>query len=290
MSRTLRGAVAFAGELNITSSNGKCSINSNDIPNHDFNDSSAAFANNVTEQNISYEFSTSPAFATQSSEITLGQTNALMLNGVKLDLLAAACYDVGDEPLGQEKIGCGPDQINNPWRYDPMSPLNTFGTDEHNAHVQPDGSYHYHGNPMAMFETDCNVATEASPVIGFAADGFPVYGSCIRDPNNNQVRAATSSFVLKNNGGTRQTVSGFATPQGGVGVVASNNYDGQFIGDWEYQEGAGDLDECNGMTVNGQYGYYVTNSYPWVMKCFKGTPDASFSAQGAALEIKLHSH
>ena len=42
---------------------------------------------------------------------------------------------------------------------------------------------------------------------------------------------------------------------------------------------AGDLDECNGMTVDGAYGYYVTDQYPWVMACFQGTPDPSFRKQ-----------
>jgi len=36
-----------------------------------------------------------------------------MLNGVKIDLLAAACFGVGDE-----KIGCF--NTNQPWWFDPM--------------------------------------------------------------------------------------------------------------------------------------------------------------------------
>ena len=54
------------------------------------------------------------------------------------------------------------------------------------------------------------------------------------------------------------------------------NYDGTYVDDWEFTN-AGDLDACNGMTVNGQYGYYVTESYPWVMGCISGTPDNSFN-------------
>ena len=62
----------------------------------------------------------------------------------------------------------------------------------------------------------------------------------------------------------------------GRGSIASGNYDGQFRGDYEYTPGAGDLDECNGMEINGAYGYYVTSSYPWVIGCFTGTPDGTF--------------
>lgn len=51
---------------------------------------------------------------------------------------------------------------------------------------------------------------------------------------------------------------------------------GTFIDDYEFTN-AGDLDECNGMSINGDYGYYVSEAYPWVIKCFKGTPDPSFN-------------
>ena len=31
---------------------------------------------------------------------------------------------------------------------------NSFGTDEHNAHTQPDGAYHYHGDPKDVQKLD----------------------------------------------------------------------------------------------------------------------------------------
>ena len=46
--------------------------------------------------------------------------------------------------------------------------------------------------------------------------------------------------------------------------------------DYEYVEGLGDLDECNGMTFKGSYGYYVTDGYPYILNCFKGTINSSF--------------
>ena len=63
--------------------------------------------------------------------------------------------------------------------------------------------------------------------------------------------------------------------QGGEGAFPGGDYDGTFIDDWEWTD-AGDLDACNGMEVAGVYGYYVTDSYPWVLACFRGSPDPSF--------------
>ena len=282
--------INFIGDIEISLSGETCVISSNDIPNHDFNDQGTSFVNNVSEQNNTYVLSASPQFASNSAPVSLNVTNAVFLNGAIVDLLAAACYDVGNQSLGNEKIGCGQDQINNPWRYDPMSPLNTFSTDSHNAHAQPDGTYHYHGNPMAMFEQNCESQGVASPVIGFAADGFPIYGSCFTDLVSNSVKKAQSSFVLKNDGGVRVDADGYTTPVAGQGVVVSNLYDGQFTGDFEYVAGSGDLDACNGMTINGQYGYYVTDSYPWILACYKGEVDDSFIKTAAALENRSHGH
>jgi len=278
--------MAFNGSISINMNGDICNVVVNEIPNHDFNDQTAAFATNVSTQTGSYQIDSTPSMANNVTNITLGTRNGVFLNGVMVDLLAAACYAIGNEPLGQEKIGCGPDQINNPWRYDPMSSLNGFGTDKHNAHTQPDGTYHYHGNPLALFDIECEANATESPVIGFAADGYPIFGPCIND--NGAIREANSSFTLKS--GSRQSINGYTTPVAGVGAIESNNYDGQFRGDYEYSAASGDLDECNGMSVNGQYGYYITNAFPWVLNCFKGTADSSFTATGPGLTNLMHSH
>lgn len=86
---------------------------------------------------------------------------------------------------------------------------------------------------MALFEQDCGILTLASTVIGFAADGFPIFGSCFEE--NGTAKKARSSYRLKS--GLRADVTGYPTPQAGVGLINSNNYDGQFRGDYEYIEG-----------------------------------------------------
>ena len=53
-------------------------------------------------------------------------------------------------------------------------------------------------------------------------------------------------------------------------------YSGIYEEDWEWTN-AGDLDECNGMTYKNQYGYYVTERYPYIVSCFKGNVDSSFA-------------
>jgi len=253
--RDVNRDIGFNATLTITVTDNHCVISSNAIPNHDFNDGLGSFVNSTSTQAISYNIPRAPAIRSDPIALSLRVDNAIFLNGVKLDLLAAGCFGIGNG-----KIGCF--EMDKPFRYDPMSELADFGTDTHNAHTQPDGTYHYHGNPNALFD----VSASSSPVIGFAADGFPIYGSYFSDGGT--VRKATSSYQLKS--GARAAIDG---------TDPGDTYDGTFVDDYEYVAGAGDLDECNGMTVDGAYGYYVTDAYPWVLGCFRGTPDESFTKE-----------
>jgi len=242
----------YNAALNVVVIGEQCVFNTNVTPNHTFNDGAFSFPNPFSQQDSEYRVPLVPSLADTVTPLSLRYDDAIMLNGVKVDLLAAGCFGVGNG-----RVGCNDD--NHPWRYDPMYELNGFRVDQHNAHTQPNGAYHYHGDPMALFDRN---GTQASPVIGFAADGFPIFGSYIED--NGNVRAVRSSFQLKS--GSRP--DGTASPGG--------TYDGTYRDDYEFIDGSGDLDECNGMVANGAYGYYVTDSYPHVMACLKGTVDPSF--------------
>ncbi|MEO0454437.1 MAG: YHYH protein [Verrucomicrobiota bacterium] len=131
----------------------------------------------------------------------------------------------------------------------------TLGLDDNNAHVQPSGKYHYHGIPWRLIHS---LSQNSEPVmVGWAADGFPIYYQKELKP----------SYQLKR--GKRE---------GGPG----GRYDGTYTCDYEYREGLGDLDECNGKELktnefpDGTYAYFVTDAFPFVSRYFKGNPDASF--------------
>ncbi|MGQ7847334.1 YHYH protein [Granulosicoccus sp. 3-233] len=263
----IQNSLSFNADVFITATNTECTITSNSVPNHDFNDDTAAFAGGADGATIAATdtvstITRSPAIAAEPTALSQQVKNGVFLNGVRLDILSAGCYrpnspDAGDD--GNTGIGCSTDD---PWLLDPLGTDAKFGADLHNAHTQPGGLYHYHGGPNAMF--DDNPGSDGSPVIGFAADGFPIYGSYFHDENSGQVRKAISGYTLKP--GSRGERSD--TNPGG-------DHDGTYNDDWEFTN-SGDLDECNGMSINGQYGYYVTDTYPWVIKCFTGTPHASF--------------
>jgi hypothetical protein len=144
------------------------------------------------------------------------------------------------------------------WMIEALSGSRPLGIDHNNAHVQPDGSYHYHGVPTGLVE---KLGAGGKPVlIGWAADGFAIYVDA----------AARPSWRLKS-----------ARDAGGPG----GRPDGTYALDYEYVRGLGDLDERNGRDgitaefPQGTYHYVVTAKFPHVPRCFKGTADASFVKQ-----------
>ncbi len=250
----------FASTIDVSDDATTCTVTANDIPNYDFNDGTGHFATDVSAQSIALTIPRNPKPATSTTDLSLLTYNAVMLNGVVLDQVADGCYkpdDASADPDGNVAVGCG---LWVDWRLNPLGKVD-FGTDSHNAHTQPGGLYHYHGDPRALYDLTNN--TVASPVIGFAADGFPIFGPYYLDETTGQVAQATSGYTVK--AGERPAVT--SSPGG--------SYDGTYIQDYEFTD-AGTLDKCNGMTVNGQYGYYITTSYPYVMGCYTGTPNLTF--------------
>lgn len=145
------------------------------------------------------------------------------------------------------------------WMIEALSAVRPLGIDQNNGHVQPDGSYHYHGVPTGLVD---KLGRRAGLLlVGWAADGFPIYV----DPG------LRPSWRLK----------AARDPGGPAGKP-----DGTYSLDYEYVRGLGELDECNGRAgatpefPKGTYYYVVTDKFPFVPRCFVGAADASFVKQG----------
>ena len=155
------------------------------------------------------------------------------------------------------------------WNYEALSGAVRLGVDSNNAHVQPNGAYHYHGLPHGLLKKLKVSKTKHSPLIGYAMDGFPVYALFgHKDPKDikSPIVELKSSYQLKK--GTRPQ-----PPKGPGG-----KYDGTFSKDYEYVKGSGDLDECNGRFIinkdfpEGTYAYFLTNSWPVIPRYFRAEP------------------
>jgi len=260
-----------SASVNLTSSSDwTCSettrdLIANGVPDHEVGTfPNAGNPNTITEQDVSASFTLTPVESDTATELGgPSGPQGYVLNGVKIDAsTAGSCDDSGTycslinntgswsiEALGQDSFD--------------------FGTDDNNAHVQPDGAYHYHGMPEGFIELQGGDATKMT-LIAWASDGIPIYA------RYGYSDATNSSSTLTNMKGS------YELNTGSTSRPSTDTYPlGTFRQDWEYVEGSGDLDECNGRFgvtpefPNGIYHYYATDSYPYFQRCVKGEVESA---------------
>lgn len=291
----LQQGTLLNSQLTITATATHCTLRSNNIPNHDIGGNTTTgkdFATKVQTNTIDYVLTiprnpiktTTPIYIEKiAAMLTL---NGILLNGVDLDMDSAFCYH--PDINAALNIGLGTRQqcgLNADWYAVPANNPNTVTLDEFTGHSF-DGRYHYHGDNdgLSYIESEeilsfspSDLDASGSPVIGFAADGFPIYGHYIYDQAINGVRKVTSSWTTYTEERITPTNSSVIAPS------IDTHPRGIFVEDWYYQQGSGDLDECNGMTdVYGNYGYYYTEDYPYGPICNVGKPDSSFTLESSA--------
>ena len=251
---------AMVNKVNISIRDAQRFIESNGLPDH----TPGQFPrrgnpNTISEQSYSFRVPVSPQIA--AAPVSYGKNwFGVALNGVP--------FEPGTAEYWNRDFGSG-------WNYEALSGSTDLGLDEHNAHVQPNGAYHYHALPKGLVER-LGGDGKKMLLVGYAADGFPIYTayglSDAKDPAS-PLRKMKSSFRLKE--GSRP---------GGPG----GKYDGTFTEDYDYVKGSGDLDECNGRFgvtpeyPQGIYHYCITEQFPYVARQLRGTPDPSFQKGGGS--------
>ncbi|MCH2225851.1 MAG: YHYH protein [Crocinitomicaceae bacterium] len=122
------------------------------------------------------------------------------------------------------------------------------------GHPDGNGNYHYHASPIALYS---NPSTTHSPIIGWAFDGFPIYGPfgyVDSLSSTTGVQRMESSYQLRNISDRTTLPGGIASVP--VGPVINSTFPlGTYWEDYEYVAGSGTLDEYNGR-------WCVTPEYP----------------------------
>ena len=261
----------FANQVEFSISGDKRIIIANNIPEHNVglfgNIAGSLNPNNIQEQNSIYEIDVIPI---KSSSITSLINNGpeysfgILFNGIELDPVAA-------EPWPHS--GNIPPSPDSNWYWNLEASMVQIGLDCNNAHVQPTGKYHYHGVPTLYLES--LITNQLSMLhLGYAADGFPIYNQkaySVPTDTLSPLIVLQSSYRIKTG---NRSGDGNSAPCG--------EYTGIYTADYEYVEGLGDLDECNGREgvtnehPNGTYYYVITDEYPGIPRCFVGSPSNDF--------------
>ena len=237
-------------------------VKSNGIPNHDYESGLGCCAGEVDYEwriPLKPELAASATYAPERGPI------AISVNGV---------------PFFGPEEGPGGDAVALHFEYfvEDRQPIVLGLCGAHSAGTQ--FHYHFDGNCVHWhpeeekkewkdWDVDSLIKDEASPIIGFSFDGYPIYGPYGND-SNNTLKEMTSSYRLKD---------------------GENGYGG--IDDWEYVQGLGDLDECNGITseVTGLdepiYHYHASKTsgsgeigFPYFILCYRGILETSNINQG----------
>ena len=251
-------------------------IYSNGFPNHNY----CYNPNNIPGQ--SYHYFRVDKSPTLSNDITMIIRNSgrparhygVALNGVFLSPAPGTPFIYTNKLTGE---------FNWDWVFEPTNNqgvgMDQVRLDCATAHTNSSG-YHYHGEMFEYLETDQPGITSATSLqelyqVGWASDGHPILYKFGPDATGN-IKELLPSFQLKS--GERP----------GDGIVAPcGPYTGKYTVDYEYVQGLGDLDECNGIastvtietalgTETFQYFYVVTSSFPQIGRCLKGIVSQDF--------------
>ncbi len=143
------------------------------------------------------------------------------------------------------------------------------------GHPNQTGTYHNHAIPKCLFSF--SNTTVHSPIIGYAFDGFPVYGPYAFTNTNGTgaIKRMTPSYSLTS--ATTRSLGPSMSTTVMIAMTPSTYYAGTFNEDYFYVAGLGDLDQYNGRFCvtpeypAGTYAYFVTVDasnnpiYPYVL-------------------------
>ncbi len=241
-----------------------------------------------TNQKRTFEISLTPTPATTHTATGLGPIG-MAVNGVAIfNPWDGNYYNVSNGHVGTSPVAGYWQQNAN------IFEASTF--DVGPGHPAPGGTYHYHEEPTSLINQvdPGNTGQHASPVIGYAADGYPIFGPYgyvvnaqgqVVDGSNGQpeVELMTSSYQ-------ENTYTNGVRPDGGP--TTSVEPDGSYLQDFTYVAGSGTLDQYNGRFAvapgypDGTYGYYVTATYPYIIgPDFYGTVDTKDLANGGTITV-----
>jgi hypothetical protein len=241
----------------------------------------------ASDQNAIFKISLNPAKNTGTPTNTTGGNIGIFINGVALfDYRDGVSWNNAQNKLcgGPIQPPCAGDQV---WNRDAIV-AERQGFDCAKGHPAM-GNYHHHQNPSAfnldlnVVSTVCNLyaadglymidSTKHSPLIGFAYDGFPIYGAYAYKNID-----GTGGIVRMKSSYSQRSITSRTTYANGNSVTAgpavSTTYPlGYFREDYQYTAPTASdyLDEHNGR-------FCITPEYPNGIYCYFATVDENWNS------------
>ncbi len=232
------GAGYAAPTLSVSCTTTTFTVKSNGMPTYTFRQTTP---NALSAQNYSWTLPRSPTVAATTTTLE--------------NVLGPLAVSVAGTPI------FGPTEAAQPANQAYGDPVYNGLLDDCDGHTAPQGVYHLHALsqkclvPSGLVAEPWTLAdpstTTPSPIIGYAFDGFPIYGpyECV-DVACSQVVEMKSSYVRT----------------GDPTTYVWKAYEFSAPTDAEH------LDACNGhVGPNGDYHYHGTLDFPYTLGCYAGT-------------------
>ena len=261
----------LAPSLSASCSSTSVTVQSNGIPTYQY---VALTPNGLQAKSYTFTFPRLPSQAASTTPVPLLGNVGVAVNGIPV-------YGVNEGPQpASDAYG---------------DPIAAAILDECGSHSAQQGTFHNHKLVVKCLLQSAVSASqpwnnpdpspdEASPIVGYAFDGFPIYGpnectnsSCTSvqemlsswDSTGYQTGTAgcTSSAACSSGYCTDVMINGHLTtacvPK--TCVWSNNRYTAK--------SGSAYLDQCNGhVGPNGDYHYHTTTAFPYILGCYRGTP------------------
>lgn len=239
----------YGTQVEVTISNDVRTIVANALPDHETGEFPREWnPNTISAQDTTYTLDYTPTYTWDAS---WARESWVAYNGVKFELETA------------ERVVC---ETGETYKIEAIQDMVNLGLDFNNAHVQPTGAYHYHGISATLVES-----LEGDDIVHvwYANDGFPIYYS--------KEWTYAPSFALSSQ--EREWTD--CSYRNSDVIIDGTDTDGTYVSDWEYDASLWDLDSCNGIELNGEYVYFMTDTFPYGPRCFNGETVSGQGWQGA---------
>jgi hypothetical protein len=178
------------------------------------------------------------------------------------------------------------------------------GADACLGHPTERGEYHHHQNPICLHSGD---PTRHSPLLGYAFDGFPIYGpyGYANPDGSGGIIRMTSGYHLRDIDVRHTLPDGTELPDSLYGPDVGDEYPlGYYVEDFVWEPGTGIVDQYHGrFTVtpeypDGIYAYFTAvdssgaSAYPYTIgPWYYGVPDmADFNVNQVTIDEEVMSY
>lgn len=256
-------ANSFSSRVLVYFDNNDFYIRTTSIPDHIVDQfPNAVNSRELARKSLTFKFAKTPGSSQVQNQIAVDEGSMI---GVAKNGLPFYTYTMGTK----ETLGATTYTINTPFFETQVLAFDDYGFDvvgmdgegsqsedlQHRSptafrgHPDANGIYHYH-TYTSVFYTE--TPTSHSPILGFAFDGFPIYGpyAWSNPDGTGEITRMVSSYKLRDKDANAEPARG--TP------------DGRYVEDFAYVDGLGDLDENNGRFCitpefpKGTYAYFLT--------------------------------